>query len=226
MSDSEDEVSTDKQLKLVLVGDPGTGKSSIIRRYCHQEFSRQYFPTAGVDFFLKRVTIHGNRDATIQLWDVGGSALDGKMLDKYIFGAHVVIYVIDVTNPSSFDNLTHWMQAINSAQGKPASSAIVGNKCDLEHQRVIRIERQQKFATDHGFFSYIVSARTGENISLFFQKVAAEILGVKLSKAEQEEHQPVVRAEIADSHVCVVPEGTTGRRANANGAKSTVCMIQ
>lgn len=64
-------------------------QTSIIRRYCHQEFSRQYFPTAGVDFFLKRITVHGKRDATIQLWDVGGSALDGKMLDKYIFGAHV-----------------------------------------------------------------------------------------------------------------------------------------
>lgn len=66
-------------------------QTSIVRRYCHQEFSRQYFPTAGVDFFLKRITVHGNKDATIQLWDVGGSALDGNMLDKYIFGAHVSI---------------------------------------------------------------------------------------------------------------------------------------
>ncbi|KAE8751853.1 hypothetical protein FOCC_FOCC001330 [Frankliniella occidentalis] len=225
MSDSEEEVSLDKQLKLVLVGDPGTGKTSIVRRYCHQEFSRQYFPTAGVDFFLKRATIHGTRDATIQLWDVGGSSIDGKMLDKYIFGAHVVIYVIDLTNSSSLDNLSQWIQAVHSSQGKPALCAVLGNKCDMEHQRVIRIDRQQKFASDHGFFSYVVSARTGENISLFFQKMAAELLGLKLSRAEQEEHQPVVRAEISDTYVTGVPE-STGKRAQALGAKSAVCVLQ
>ncbi|XP_034254226.1 ras-related protein Rab-28-like [Thrips palmi] len=226
MSDSEEEVSLDKQLKLVLVGDPCTGKTSIIRRYCHQEFSRQYFPTAGVDFFLKRITVHGKRDATIQLWDVGGSALDGKMLDKYIFGAHVVIYVIDVTSSSTLDNLGQWMQAVRTAQAKPVLCAVLGNKCDMEHQRVIRMDHQQRFASDHGFFSYVVSARTGENISLFFQKIAAELLGIKLTRAEQEEHQPVVKAEISDTHVPMVSDCVSGKRAQSMGAKSAVCILQ
>jgi Ras-related protein Rab-28 len=58
-------------------------------RYCHDEFTRQYFPTAGVDFFLKRTVLSGAGNITLQIWDVGGQSLAGNMLDKYIFGAHV-----------------------------------------------------------------------------------------------------------------------------------------
>lgn len=55
--------------------------------------------------------------------------------------------------------------------------------------------------------------------------MAAELLGVKLTRAEQEEHQPVVRAEIADSYVSTIPEAT-GKRPQPNGGKSTVCVLQ
>lgn len=55
--------------------------------------------------------------------------------------------------------------------------------------------------------------------------MAAELLGLKLSRAEQEEHQPVVRAEISDTYVTGVPE-STGKRAQALGAKSAVCVLQ
>jgi Ras-related protein Rab-28 len=58
-------------------------------RYCHDEFTRQYFPTAGVDFFLKRTVLSGAGNITLQIWDVGGQSLAGNMLDKYIFGANV-----------------------------------------------------------------------------------------------------------------------------------------
>lgn len=86
MSDSDEEVS-ERQLKVVILGETGTGKTSLSTRYCHDEFSRQYYPTAGVDFFLKRTEFPGSRNITLQIWDVGGHALEGNMLDKYVFGA-------------------------------------------------------------------------------------------------------------------------------------------
>lgn len=56
--------------------------------------------------------------------------------------------------------------------------------------------------------------------------MAAELLGIKLSRAEQEEHQPVVRAEISDMHISAIPEGAAAKRTLTNGAKSTVCALQ
>jgi hypothetical protein len=64
-------------------------QTCLASRYCHDEFTRQYFPTAGVDFFLKRTVLSGAGSITLQIWDVGGQSLAGNMLDKYIFGADV-----------------------------------------------------------------------------------------------------------------------------------------
>jgi len=64
-------------------------QTCLASRYCHDEFTRQYFPTAGVDFFLKRMVLSGAGSVTLQIWDVGGQSLSGNMLDKYVFGAHV-----------------------------------------------------------------------------------------------------------------------------------------
>jgi hypothetical protein len=64
-------------------------QTCLASRYCHDEFTRQYFPTAGVDFFLKRTVLSGAGNITLQIWDVGGQSLAGNMLDKYVYGADV-----------------------------------------------------------------------------------------------------------------------------------------
>merc|ERR1711997_350410 len=74
--------------------------------------------------------------------------------------------------------------------------ALVANKIDQEHMRVIKSERHHKFAQENGLLTYAMSAKSGEGVNLCFQKIAAELLGIRLTKAEQEHHQKVVRAEI------------------------------
>nr|CAD7402333.1 unnamed protein product [Timema cristinae]CAD7424392.1 unnamed protein product [Timema monikensis] len=225
MSDSEDE-SVERQLKIVIVGDSSTGKTSLASRYCSDEFTRQYFPTAGVDFFLKKTLLPGGRNITLQIWDIGGQALSGNMLDKYVFGANVVMLTYEITNITSFTNLEKWLQAIYKAtemqEQKPAV-ALVANKCDLEHQRGVRLDKHQKFAQERGFSAYLVSARTGENVALSFQKVVAEVLGLKLTRAEQEEQQPVIKAEIVHKEAA---EDSPASSSQLGASKSSVCVIQ
>ncbi|XP_069679053.1 ras-related protein Rab-28-like [Periplaneta americana] len=231
MSDSEDEA-VEKQLKIVIVGEACSGKTCLASRYCHDEFTRQYFPTAGVDFFLKRTAISGAGNITLQIWDVGGKSIEGNMLDKYIYGADVVLLVYDITNPISFDSLEEWLDTIRrvvvSQEPQPLIT-VVANKCDLEHQRKVRPERQHKFSQENGLASHLVSARTGEMVALCFQKIVADMLGLKLSRAEQEEQQPVMQAEIlhapvtaavADAH----SPGTSHLASTAS--KSAICEIQ
>lgn len=139
--------------------------------------------------------------------------------------------------------------------------AVVGNKCDMEHQRTVKKDRTHKFAADNGFPSHDVSARTGEavknslnnekNVILFsvlknwflFQvslciiTLAAQILGVRLTKTDQDYHKPIIIAEIGDTVDMntvqkVVKRIPTKRHTQIPfhphfpSSKSTVCVLQ
>ena len=104
--------------------------------------------------------------------------------------------VYDVTSSASFESLEDWLETarvcLASAERRP-SMALVANKIDLEHLRVIKSDRHHKFAQDHGLLTYAVSAKTGEGVNLCMQKISADLLGIRLSKQEQEQQQTVVR---------------------------------
>lgn len=74
MSDSEEEVA-ERQFKMVLLGDPQVGKTSMVTRYAKEMFTKQYAPTVGVEFYLKRAVLPGPRSVSLKMWDVGGSVI-------------------------------------------------------------------------------------------------------------------------------------------------------
>jgi len=221
MSDSEEE-GLERQFKLVLLGDPQSGKTAIAQRYATNQFSKQYQPTTGVEFYLKRTTLPGQRSLALKLWDLSGASLSGRMLDKYVFGAHAVLLVYDVTSVESFEKLASWLSACRTAlqsQEKSPTYALVANKIDLEHLRAIKSDRHHKFAQEHGLLTYAVSAKTGEGVGLCLQKISADLLGIRLSKQEQEQQQAVVKAEIVQ-----YKEDSMPRNPQANNS-SAVCLI-
>merc|ERR1719187_479271 len=144
------------------------------------------------------------------------------MLDKYVFGANAVLLVYDVTNSVSFEHLQDWLnhaRKILSGQDKPPSYALVANKIDLEHLRSIKSDRHHKFAQDQGLLTYAVSAKTGEGVALCMQKISADLLGIRLTKQEQEQHGAVVKAEIVN-----YPQEKLPRNPQVN-INSAVCSV-
>uniref|UniRef100_A0A9J7ZP71 Ras-related protein Rab-28 n=1 Tax=Cyprinus carpio carpio TaxID=630221 RepID=A0A9J7ZP71_CYPCA len=221
MSDSEEEIQ-ERQLKIVLLGDGASGKTSLAIRFAQEAFGKQYKQTIGLDFFLKRITLPGNLNVTLQVWDIGGQTIGGKMLDKYIYGAQGVLLVYDITNSQSFENLEDWLNMVRKANEEsdtqPAIS-LIGNKIDLEHMRTVKMEKHQRFCQENGLISQFVSAKTGDSVFLCFQRLAAEVLGIKLNKAEMEQSQHVVKADIVNySQECVA-------RA-VNPPRSSMCSRQ
>ncbi|XP_038842639.1 ras-related protein Rab-28-like isoform X2 [Salvelinus namaycush] len=103
-----------------------------------------------------------------------------------------VLLVYDITNYQSFENLEDWYGMVKKANEEsdvqPVVS-LVGNKIDLEHMRTVKADKHQRFCQDNSLISQFVSAKTGDSVFLAFQRVAAEILGVKLNKAEIEQSQ-------------------------------------
>lgn len=223
MSDSEDETTTEHQLKFVLVGDGTAGKTSIAVRYTSENFDQAYKQTIGLDFFLKRIVLAGN-SVSIQLWDIGGQTIGGKMIENYLSGAQAVLFVYDITNQATFDNLEDWLATVMKSfkakeDVKLPYFALVANKGDLEHMRVVRQERHDKFAQEHGMSSHSLSAKSGDQVRLCFQKVAADVLGIKLTKNEIEKTSRVLKAGV------VQYANETPTRARMQ-TKSSFCTLQ
>ncbi|XP_057337267.1 ras-related protein Rab-28-like isoform X2 [Microplitis mediator] len=99
-----------KELKVVLVGDSGAGKTSIATRFCNDEFTRQYTPTAGIDFFMKNLSLGPYKNVNIYVWDVGGLSLRGAMLDKYVYCAE--IFTMDLSRINAVSRLNHILPTI------------------------------------------------------------------------------------------------------------------
>ncbi|XP_040479797.1 ras-related protein Rab-28-like [Ursus maritimus] len=130
MSDSEEE-SQDRQLKIVMLGDGTSGKTSLATCFAQEFFGKQYKQTIGLDFFLRRITLPGNLNVTLQVWDIGGQTIGGKMLDKYIYGAQGILLVYDTTNYQSFENLEDWYSVVKNVSKELETRplvALVGNK--------------------------------------------------------------------------------------------------
>jgi len=224
MSSSDEEDSIDQQLKITLIGDGTAGKTSLCSRLSQENFTNQYKQTLGLDFFLKRYTLPGNINATLQVWDIGGQQIGGKMLDTYLYGAHGIILVYDITNHSSFENLKDWLDIVKqtfSRSNKMPHLSLVGNKKDLEHLRTVKKEVHSEFAQKNGMSSFFLSAKSGDQVNYCFQKIAADILGVRLSKHEVEQSNRVIKADIV-----TYAEKESASSSASNSTKSTFCTLQ
>lgn len=198
MCDSDEEFE-EKHIKLVVVGDGSAGKSSIVNRFVNSFFNKDYRQTIGIDFFSHVINLPGI-SAKVNLWDIGGQTLGGPLLNGYIHSADGILFVYDITNNNSFENIVDWLETAKkiyeTESKKMPYMALVGNKVDLEHSRAVRMDKHEKFAHDSGMSSHFVSARTGDSVSLCLYSITAEICGVRLTQAELNRQKTVVKAGI------------------------------
>jgi Ras-related protein Rab-28 len=181
------------QLKVVLLGDGTTGKTSLAARISQNNFSSKYEQTLGVDFFMRRLELPGNVQVTLQVWDIGGQTVGGHMLENYIYGANAVLLVYDITNYTSFENLDEWlkeMTRICTKNNLPLPyMALVANKLDLEHLRTVKKEKHIAFAQKHKMSSHLLSAKTDDMVYQCFLKVAANVLRIPLTSSDLDASQ-------------------------------------
>lgn len=206
MESSDDEVDN-VQFKVIVMGDGAVGKSSLINRYCQDGFAQSYKQTIGVDFFNKKLTLPGDKNVTLQIWDIGGQQIGGKMLGKYIFGCQAVCFVYDTTNAESFKNVEDWLQFVKTEfKGSDMPyCALIGNKIDLP-QRQVRNDKHNLMAVENHLTPFLVSAKSGEKVNGMFQKIAADLAKVTLTKSEVEVSEHLVTAAIVQHPAAPVPE--------------------
>ncbi|CAK8671127.1 unnamed protein product [Clavelina lepadiformis] len=156
--------------KVLVVGDLGVGKTSIIKRYVHQIFSQHYRATIGVDFALK--VIHWNDDTLIrlQLWDIAGQERFGNMTRVYYREAVGAFVVFDVTRASTFEAVNKWKNDLDSKvtlpNGQNIPAVLLGNKCDQMKEGLTKNKSQMdQYCKEKGFVAwYETSAKANINV--------------------------------------------------------------
>ncbi|XP_044577994.1 uncharacterized protein LOC123260759 isoform X1 [Cotesia glomerata] len=120
--------------KILVIGELGAGKTSIIKRYVHQFFSQHYRATIGVDFALKVLNWDPNTIIRLQLWDIAGQERFGNMTRVYYKEAVGAFIVFDVTRSATLDAVVKWKQDLDSKvqlpDGSPIPCVLLANKCD------------------------------------------------------------------------------------------------
>ncbi|KAJ9550420.1 hypothetical protein OSB04_014465 [Centaurea solstitialis] len=173
--------------KVVFLGDESVGKSSLIRRFMHNEFDTAYTPTIGIDF-LSKTMYFDDITVRLQLWDTAGQMRFRSLIPSYIRDAAATIIVYDVTNRSSFLNIAKWIKEVREERGTDVIIVLVANKCDLLKKRQVSIEEVDAKARELGFMFIKTSAKDGLNTKPLFRKVAMALSGMEpYLSAEQED---------------------------------------
>ena len=160
-----------KVLKILVVGDMGTGKTSLIRQYVHGFFSEFYRSTIGVDFAHKDIQWGDNLLINLQLWDISGQERFGSVTHMYYQEAVGAMIVFDVTVPQNLNVVQIWKKDIDSkvftTEDKPIPCLLIGNKIDLVPDGWEKSkEEMEQFCQENGFIGYFeTSAREAINVS-------------------------------------------------------------
>ncbi|XP_009773878.1 ras-related protein RABC2a-like [Nicotiana sylvestris] len=186
--------SYDYSFKILLVGDSGVGKSSLLLSFISQHPPQDLSPTIGVDFKIRMLTVGGKR-LKLTIWDTAGQERFGALTSSYYRGAHGIILVYDVTRRETFTSLSEtWAKDIKFYSTNPECiKMLVGNKVDRDSERAVTREEGLAFAKEHNCLFLECSARTRENVQLCFKDLTKKILEVP---SLQEKGSTVVKNQI------------------------------
>merc|ERR1712093_527527 len=166
--------------KLLMIGDSGVGKSSILLRFVDDRFDESSMdPTIGVDFKVKMYDVPGDEQQRLKLtiWDTAGQERFRTLTSAYYRGAHGIILVYDVGRRESFDALANvWLKEVELYSTYPnAVKLLIGNKIDQEDRQVTHDEGDA-FAREHATLFIECSAKTKVGIEQAFAEVVTKIL--------------------------------------------------
>ena len=191
-----------REAKVVLLGDAGVGKSSLVLRFVNNNFRPFSEATIGASFMSKMIKVDGSL-IKFQIWDTAGQEKYHSLAPMYYRNAAAAIIVYDITRKETFRTLKTWVEELKNRGPQDIAICIAGNKCDLENERKIPKGKVQEYCDQNGFLFVETSAKDDVNVQQIF---------IDLSKK-------ISPAETANNNSKVAVQATTSREQQ----KSACC---
>ncbi|XP_010461429.1 PREDICTED: ras-related protein RABC1 isoform X1 [Camelina sativa] len=184
MGSSSGQPEFDYLFKVLLIGDSGVGKSSLLLSFTSNTFD-DLSPTIGVDFKVKYLTV-GEKKLKLAIWDTAGQERFRTLTSSYYRGAQGIIMVYDVTRRDTFTNLSDiWAKEIDLySTNQDCIKMLVGNKVDKESERAVSKKEGIDFAREYGCLFLECSAKTRVNVEQCFEELVLKILETPTLTAE------------------------------------------
>ena len=180
-ADSERENS----IKIILVGDSGTGKTNLITVAAGFEFNSNSLSTTSCSYVQIKIK-KDEKEYKVNLWDTIGQEKYRSLTKIFLKDSKIVIFVYDITKEESFESLPFWKKIIDDVVGETPILAVIGNKNDLYLDEKVKEEDGEKYAKSIGAKFLLTSAKNDpKGFILFLEKMVEEYLSKNDSKTER-----------------------------------------
>ena len=173
------------QIKLVIIGDSGVGKTNFIFQFTEGRFSSMHVTTVGFDYKSKIIKLpKSKKNVKLQIWDTAGQerymAINKNLFQK----VQGIILMYDLTSRDSFEHVSNWLNLIKQTASSK-TVILVANKLDLEEdKRIVSVDEGEKIANDNNILFFEGSGSSGQNVDKIFTTIAEEIYTNLMEKKE------------------------------------------
>ena len=176
-------------VKLILVGDSGTGKTNLINVSVGQEFNPGILTTTSCSY-IQKIVKNNKKEYKVNLWDTIGQEKYRSLTKIFVKDSNIVIFVYDITKRESFESLKYWKKIINDILGDDLTLGVIGNKIDLYLEEKVKEHEGKEYADSIGAKFKITSAKNNpKEISDFIE----EMLDIYLKKNKRENRKETIK---------------------------------
>ena len=181
---NQDDDEDDDDIKVILVGETATGKTSLINTSIGLEFQEKVDSTQSSSIMQKKMEIN-KKTYSINLWDTIGQEQFRSLTKIFMKGAKIVIFVYDITRLDTFEQLDFWYDSTREVLGDKPVLGIVGNKSDLYYKEAVKEEDAEEYAKNKGIPFKLCSAKTPKLFCDFLEELVKKYIEKMERKLEQ-----------------------------------------
>ena len=179
-------------VKVVLLGEAGVGKTSIIHQFTYHQFDPDCISSISAQFISKTIDYQGYGAIKYDIWDTAGQERYRSMAKIFYKDAKVIIFVYDITSEPTFEGMkNYWYEQIKINCEKDAVLAVVANKNDLYNDQKISDEVGQKFADDIGAILQSTSALSDSGIGKLFDNIGKKLIDADYDYKAQDKNAKI-----------------------------------
>ena len=184
MINQDDDEEEDDDIKVILVGETATGKTSLINTSIGLEFQEKVDSTQSSSIMQKKMEIN-KKTYSVNLWDTIGQEQYRSLTKIFMKGAKIVIFVYDITRLDTFEQLDFWLDSTKEVLGDKPVLGIVGNKYDLYYKEAVKEEDAEEYAKNKGIPFKLCSAKTPKLFCEFLEELVKKYIEKMERKLEQ-----------------------------------------